>query len=182
MSDLKNKISELADQFSEGVLAAIRTVSLDELSGEGSEAPAAPRRGRPPGPAKVAKAAGGGSPGRLARRSPEQIEATIESIVGALKKAPDGLGSEALQSMLGIEKKEITGPLNQALASRVLKKSGNKRATRYFLGGGGSSKTTKSPKKSPGKVSSKKTASKKTKKAAPKKKPAEKAEAAASKE
>jgi hypothetical protein len=170
MSDLKNKISELADLFSEGVLAAIRTVSLDELSGEGggSEAPAAPRRGRPPGPARVAKAAGGGSPGRLARRSPEQIETTIQSIVGVLKKAPEGLRSEQLQAMLGIEKKEIVSPINQALASKILRKEGNKRATCYFVNTGNSSKkTTKSPKKAAAKTG--KASKKATKKAAPKK-------------
>lgn len=171
MSDLRNKISELASEFTDGIMAAIRTVSLDDLSGEGTGEPAAaaPRRGRPPGPAKV-KAAG--SSGRLARRSPEQLEVTIQSIVGALKKAPDGLGSEALQSMLGIEKREITGPLKLAIETRVLSKRGNKRATVYLLGG---KKTTKSPKKSAAKTG--KAKAKKPK--AAKKTPAKKSEAPA---
>jgi hypothetical protein len=177
MSEMKNKISELAEEFSEGVLAAIRGASLEELLGEGGGSSAPARRGRPPGPAKIKADKPEGSSGRLARRSPEQIEATIQSIVGALKKAPDGLGSEQLQQLLSIEKREIASPLIQALEAKVLRKEGNKRATRYFIAVGGSSskKVTKSPKKAAAKMGK---TSKKTKKSAAKKAPKKKAEKA----
>jgi hypothetical protein len=135
---LKNRISALAEEFSAGVLAAIRSASLEEILSEGgcSRGPA------PHAPAAAASAAepakrGPGRPrgrksGRLARRSPEQIAQVVESIVGALKKNKAGMRSEQLQKLLGLDKKEISGPLNEALEGKKITKKGQRRATTYF--------------------------------------------------
>ena len=134
---LKNRISALAEEFSAGVLAAIRAASLEEILSEGS-------RGR--GPAARAAASvsaeepakrGPGRPkgkktGRLPRRSPEQIAQVVESIVGALKKNKAGMRSEQLQKLLSLDKKEISGPLNEALEAKKITKKGQRRATTYF--------------------------------------------------
>lgn len=130
---LKNRISALAEEFSAGVLAAIRSASLEEILSEGSRshAPAAARA--PSEPAKR----GPGRPrgkksGRLARRSPEQIAQVVESIVGALKKNKTGMRSEQLQKLLSLDKKEISGPLAEALDGKKITKKGQRRATTYF--------------------------------------------------
>ena len=53
-------------------------------------------------------------------------------IVGKLGEHKSGLRSEQLQKVLKLDKKEITGPLNQALASKKITKKGQKRSTTYF--------------------------------------------------
>src|SRR5580704_11581945 len=106
---LKNRIEALAEEFSAGVLAAIRSASLEEILSEGS-------RGRASAGASASAPAlrGPGRPrgrksGRLARRSPQQIAAVVESIVGALKKNKTGMRSEQLQKLDSLDKKEISG-------------------------------------------------------------------------
>jgi len=83
MEQLREKIASLSADFASGVMAAIRECSLEDLIGDrfnGSARTASPatnggdkpRRGpgRPPGPAKKTA----GKPGRLARRSAEDID------------------------------------------------------------------------------------------------------------
>jgi hypothetical protein len=146
---LKNQISSLAETFAAGVLAAIRSSSLEEiLAGGGSASartpsaapgkrgPGRPRKDASNGAAPVAASAApkakAGKGGRLARRSPSDIEHVIGVIVSALSQAPEGLRSEHLQRVLKLDKKEITGPLSQALASKKITKKGKKRSTTYF--------------------------------------------------
>jgi len=140
---LKNRIEALAEEFSAGVLAAIRSASLEEILSEGSRshvtrvthtparvssaaAPAAEPAKRGPGRPR------GKSTGRLARRSPEQIAQVVESIVSALKKQKAGLRSEQLQKLLSLDKKEISGPLAEAIEGKKITKKGQRRATTYF--------------------------------------------------
>ncbi len=49
-----------------------------------------------------------------------------------MSKEKSGLRSEQLQKALGLDKKEITGPLNEALASKKIRKTGQRRSTTYF--------------------------------------------------
>ena len=145
---LKNRIEALAGEFSAGVLAAIRSASLEEILAEGRTGAAAGIAARARAAVSAAVAAsratngtpakrGPGRPpgrknGRLARRSPAQIAQVVESIVGALKKQKAGLRSEQLQKTLGLDKKEISGPLNEALEAKKITKKGQRRATTYF--------------------------------------------------
>ena len=56
----------------------------------------------------------------------------MESVVGALKKKKNGMRSEQLQKLLKLDKKEISGPLAEALTARKITKKGQRRATTYF--------------------------------------------------
>lgn len=135
---LEAAIAEFATQFAKQVVALIGNAQVSELvaiaSGGKVHAPvAAPaRRGAPavvaakPAP----RAAKGG------RRTSESILAELDRIVGALKETP-GLRSEELQKKLGIAAKDIERPISIGLAKGLLKKTGEKRATRYSAGGGG---------------------------------------------
>ncbi|MGH7293469.1 MAG: hypothetical protein ACRELB_00980 [Polyangiaceae bacterium] len=123
---LHSKLNDLASDFANSVLAALRTASLDELvsdrvnSGRG-------RRARN----------GGGQPdplrtrpdGRLARRSPEDIAKTLGLVVAALKAGP--LRAEEIQKMLKLDKRELPRVLQEGLKTKRLRKKGLKRATRY---------------------------------------------------
>src|ERR1700733_906679 len=131
---LKNRISTLAEEFSAGVLAAIRSASLEEILSEGGRSRGSAAAAHAPSDAPAKR--GPGRPrkksGRVARRSPEQIAQVVESIVGALKKQKAGMRSEQLQKLLGLDKKEISGPLAEALEGRKITKKGERRATTYF--------------------------------------------------
>lgn len=116
---------------------------------------AAPKRGRPAGSSNNSgnKAKAAAAPkavaapkakktatGRLARRSIEDIGSVVESIVALLQSHPDGLRAEQIRGALGLEAKELPRPLADGVAAGTLTKTGQKRATTYFLAGGKSKK------------------------------------------
>lgn len=123
MTTLRTRLQDLASSFADDVLAAIRTASIDELTGtkDGRHAATA-RRGT-----------GGGNPGaangRLARRSPEDIEKTLGLVVAALKVG--AMRAEEIKTKLGIDKRELPRVLAHGLQTKKLKKKGQKRATTY---------------------------------------------------
>jgi hypothetical protein len=159
-SSLRSRLAELATEFSASVLDAIRGASLEELlSGSRGERARAPSRGPAPakrgarlaGPRAAAPApapardtsAATAAPaarrrgGRLARRSSGDIAGVVTSIVGLLKSSPAGLRAEEIRAKLGLQAKELPRPLKEGLDAGTLSKSGQKRATTYFVGGGG---------------------------------------------
>ena len=140
MPDLRSEISALAASFADAVLAAIRGASLEELLAENGGAPrrgpgrprgramkATPTAPRPSAPR--AKAAGG----RLARRSPADIEKALGLVVSTLKATKGkGLRSEEIQKSLNLDKRELPRVLKTGLAKKVLRSKGQKRARQYF--------------------------------------------------
>jgi hypothetical protein len=146
MPSLKSTIASLADAFAAGVLAAVRSASLEEILAGGSATPAKRGLGRPakatngaelvPGgggqPDPLTKRAKRGKGGRLARRSTSDIEHVIGLIVAKLGEHKAGLRSEQLQKVLKLDKKEITRPIELALKAKKIAKKGEKRSTTYF--------------------------------------------------
>jgi hypothetical protein len=140
MPNLRSEISALAKSFADAVLAAIRSASLEELLSEHDGAPrrgpgrprgrapkAAPSAPRPSAPR--AKVAGG----RLARRSPADIEKALTQVVALLKAmGKKGARSEEIQQSLKLDKRELPRVLKTGLAKKVLRSKGQKRATQYF--------------------------------------------------
>jgi hypothetical protein len=128
-TSLRAHLNELASSFANGVLAAIRTASIEDLLAESGSAR------RLPGVHGVGRA--GRSTGRLPRRSADDIGRVLDRIAGLLKTSPKGLRAEEIRQRLNLLSKELPRPLKEGLASGRLGKSGNKRATTYFLKGGG---------------------------------------------
>jgi hypothetical protein len=134
MPSLHQTIAALASSFTQEVLVALRGVSMAELSEFTSTS--APSRGRvkksasaksaPATPARKAKA------GRLARRSSKQIASLAGKLVAVLKGKKAGLGSEAIQKALGLTRKEMPRPIQEALAKKLIRRTGQRRATKYF--------------------------------------------------
>lgn len=88
--------------------------------------PSTPKPARAASPARVAK------PGRLARRSDEQIAAEVERVAKLLKASKDGLRSEQIRAQLGYDVREMPRILGALLDRKLAKTKGQKRATTYF--------------------------------------------------
>jgi hypothetical protein len=155
-ASLRSTIDALAAQFASGVLAAIRSASLEEILAEagGRSAPAPGRRGAgkaratrvvpasPKGPAVRTTRAKFGKGGRLARRSAEDIDKMVDRIVALLEKNPEGLRAEQIRDGLGVLSKELPRPLAEGVKQKRFAKKGEKRATTYFLVGGAAKAAT----------------------------------------
>jgi hypothetical protein len=138
-TSLQSKLTELAQAFAGSVLAAVRSVSLDELLAgthrarpethvvNGAKAPveeSAPKR-----PAARPRAAA--STGRLPRRSADDIAAALDQVVVLVKKHREGLRAEQIRTELRMQAKEMPRVLKEGLAKKKLKAKGQKRATTY---------------------------------------------------
>jgi hypothetical protein len=132
-TSLRNRLNGLASSFAASVLDAIRGASLAELisgsSGAGSRSVARDT-------VRSAPAGGRRRRGRLPRRSAGDIAHVVEKIVSLLKQHTGGLRAEQIREKLSLQAKELPRPLKEALDTGRLSKSGQKRATTYFLKGG----------------------------------------------
>jgi hypothetical protein len=77
----------------------------------------------------------GKKPGRLKRRSPEQIAIAVADIVDLLRKHPDGLRAEQIRVELDLEAREMPRVLREGFDKKLLRCTGQKRATTYFAKG-----------------------------------------------
>jgi hypothetical protein len=138
MSNLKTRIQSLAEEFATNIIRALRTASIDELTGvtAGGGAPRGPRAVS--APSAAAPAAAPRKRGRLGRRSTADIGKMMERIVALLQSHPEGLRAEQIRSELNCSPKELPRPLADALSAGQISKTGQKRATTYFAGGGAS--------------------------------------------
>jgi hypothetical protein len=123
---LRASIEAAAAQFTNAILEAVRSASLEELLG----ARAATVRGR--GAAGQPTRAGRGRPGRLPRRSAEDIAKALDRIVALLKKNKAGLRAEQIRVELGVQSKELPRVLREGVAKKQLRSKGQKRATTYY--------------------------------------------------
>src|SRR4051794_14836895 len=130
MTNLKTTLEALATDFARTVIAALRTASIDEITGLSAASPTARRGGRVVGEVVVARKRGG----RLGRRSTVEIGKMVEEIVNLLKKSPEGLRAEQIRASLNVQAKELPRPLADALSAGRISKAGQKRATTYFVG------------------------------------------------
>lgn len=132
MSTLKKTIEDLAADFALSIIDALRAASIDELTGVGRGTVRAARA-----PGRAPSAEGGRRSGRLGRRSANDIGRMVENIVSLLQSQPEGLRAEQIREALAVQAKELPRPLADGLAAGRIKKSGQKRATTYFVSEGG---------------------------------------------
>lgn len=134
-SSLRSALNNLAEQFANGVLRAIRSANLEDLLAEGAGGGARRGPGRPRGGGSTAgspRARGKG--GRLARRSPEQIAQVVAKVVSAIRGSKGkGLRAEQIRKQLGLDVREMPRVLREGVAQKKLKSKGHKRATTYFV-------------------------------------------------
>jgi hypothetical protein len=136
---LRQRLNELASSFASSVLNAIRGASVEELlTGSTGGSTGNGRRSSPRPvvdglPARPARRRGG----RLPRRSADDIAQVVEQILGLLRQNPKGLRAEQIREKLSLQAKELPRPLKEALDLGRIGKSGQKRATTYFVKGSG---------------------------------------------
>jgi hypothetical protein len=71
--------------------------------------------------------------GKLARRSPADIEQTLTLVIAMLTAHGNkGARSEEIRKFLKVDKRELPRVLKTGLEKKVLKSKGQKRATMYF--------------------------------------------------
>ncbi len=135
-NDLHRTLESLASQFAHDVLLALRGASLEDIVAESRPGHAGAAKKRPAAeaaaPARRARGAGRRKGGRLKRRSPDQLEKVLASVVTLLKQNPKGLRGEEIQKKLGLARKELARPVAHGLGKKALRKKGEKRATTYF--------------------------------------------------
>jgi hypothetical protein len=134
MPSLRSKLDDLATAFADDVLSAIRSASLQELTGGGSDGAGSGRRARggggQPDPLSMPRPTKGG---RLARRSPDEIQQALGLVVAALKGTKgNGMRAEEIRGFLKLDKRALPRVLHEGLQTKKLKSKGRRRATTYF--------------------------------------------------
>jgi hypothetical protein len=129
MSNLQSRLQEIAQNFANSVLDALKGAPLQELLGDiravGDGRSALRANGSPTPRSKR-------SSGRLPRRSAEDIARLLEQVVSVVKKHGDGLRAEQIRDELGLQPREMPRVLKEGLSTKKLKTKGQKRATTYF--------------------------------------------------
>jgi len=137
---IEAQIQERVSAFVEELGGLVRQAALEAVQEVlAGEAPAAPSR-RTGGRKK--KAARKGAPskskaagGKRIRRSAADLKAISGDII-AFVKANQGSGAGAIAKGLGVATKELKRPVDELLEGKKLRKEGERRATKYFVGAG----------------------------------------------
>lgn len=148
----QSQIAARIDAFTTELNALVRRAALEAVSaalggGAATGAPAgqpvaAPRRrGRPPKSSRLAAPATSAAasaaklptkPRKGGKRSPEEL-AKIDAAVQAFVKANPGKGVEHMAKSLGVPSGDIKSRVALLIDAKKLKKTGVKRATKYFV-------------------------------------------------
>ena len=126
-----NEIQALVDTFVRDIEILIRRQALASVEAAfglvpGGSAGKAPRAAKPSAPA--AEVPFGAA---RARRSPQELAAEANRLLVAIKAKP-GSTIEQLKVATKVTSPEI--PIKSLLAAKRIRKTGEKRATRYFVG------------------------------------------------
>ncbi len=134
MTSLRSQLTELAQTFVESVLVAMKGTSVEEFlhaRTDGHRATAVPARSGS-GRATLPSRPGRPKPGRLPRRSPEDIARVLDLVTKLVKSHPKGMRAEEIRKKLGLDVREMPRILKDGVAKKKLKSKGQKRATTYF--------------------------------------------------
>ncbi len=131
-------INSLAAEFAHELLRALRGASLDEIIAEtagghkAARGPGRPARGHGTARAHAAAAPRASRGGKRVRRSANDLAQVVEKIISLVKSHKKGINAEAIRASLKLPRKQLPRPIAMALASKKIKKKGQKRATMYF--------------------------------------------------
>ena len=134
---LRSQLDALASTFATQIVAVVQGASLQEIAATSGREVGGGRRARladngagQPNLVSVPKR--GGKPGRLPRRSAEEISKLLGKIVLLVKTHKEGMRAEEIRSKLGMQAKEMPRILKEGVATKKLTTKGQKRATTYF--------------------------------------------------
>jgi hypothetical protein len=141
-SQLDAAIRSHIDQFLVSISGLVRQAAVEavrEALGTGGEMAAAPTRRGPGKPRKSAGAsAAPAATGKRGRRSSADVDRAAADVL-AYVKANQGQRLEEIGRGLGADTAGLKRPIQSLLAAGALRTEGQKRGTKYFLGGRGGS-------------------------------------------
>jgi len=123
----QSHLEELAVSFASRVVAAARQATIADLLETARKGTSRPLPAEP----VVAARRPAAPPGRLRRRSLEDVERALGEVVRLLESSRGGLRAEQIRSQLGLDRREIPRLLKQGLETKRLVAKGQKRATTY---------------------------------------------------
>ena len=138
MSSFEQQINERVQSFVAEITELARRQALETLSSALAGAGLLGGRGRGGrnglgrrgGRAAALVASAGG------RRSADQIDATCQALLGEIGDNP-GQRIEQIGAAIGMRTKDLALPIRKLVAQKQIRTEGQRRATRYFPGGGG---------------------------------------------
>jgi hypothetical protein len=143
MSNFEQQINQRVQTFVAEITELARRQAFETLSSAlaGAGLLGDGRRGRNGGRRGRVAGGGGAGAGRRAsagngRRSPDQIEATCQALVGEIGARP-GQRIEQIGSAIGMRTKDLALPIRKLVREKRIRTEGHRRATKYFPGAGG---------------------------------------------
>jgi hypothetical protein len=147
-SQIESRITAFVDDINAMVRQAALASVQEALGGEvgmPTVARGGRRRGARRGPRAAATARGSGRGSRRGRggRRARRTAAEVEAVAGQLRQAVSsnpGLRIGELAKVMGIEKKDASGPIRMLMDAKAIRSEGVRGGTRYFpegRGGGG---------------------------------------------
>lgn len=133
-SEIRSKIDAFVEQLTSHVRKAALESVREALGNDVTPARRGP--GRPRMQVKVGRPAKSALKG--GKRSTEEVAAAAERIASYVRAHP-GQRLEQIAAGLGTASHDLKLPVIKLLASKTLRKTGEKRGTQYFAGGGAAS-------------------------------------------
>ena len=133
---LEQRLQSITDGFVGELISLFRGLVDSTLD---ARVVVSPAKGR--GTAKAGKAApartssGGSGSGAGGRRSPAETVALARKVAAFIARHPKGIRVEALGKAIGMKTAQLMLPIKKALAQKLIKRTGEKRATTYFPAG-----------------------------------------------
>lgn len=129
MPDLQSELDKRVSAFAADIAALVREAALEaaqqafKANLNGSTATKSRSSTKP-------------TRSRSGRRSPAELEKIASKLEAYIKGNP-GQRIEQIGKGLGMPTRELTRPVAKLLASKTIKKRGDRRATKYYPGAGG---------------------------------------------
>jgi len=145
-SNLNSEIRSRIDAFVAELTNHVKRAALESVHAALGEGAAPARRGPSRPRMNVRVGAAPRSAMKGGKRTPEEVTAAAERIASYVRQHP-GQRLEQIAAGLGTASEELKLPVIKLLASKTLRKTGEKRGTQYFAGGGGAATKAAAPAK-----------------------------------
>lgn len=132
-SEIQARVSAFVRDLEVLVRQAALAAVAQALGGSGSASAARGKGATKSARSNTPKAAAARSKGE--KRDPKILARTVDQLLATITKK-EGQGIEALAAATGVPSKDLTLPIKKLLKSGAISKTGEKRATKYFVGKG----------------------------------------------
>lgn len=133
VSDLEGLVRSAALEAAQAALRGTSVARKAPSSAPARKATTKPAKATVAKPATPSKPSGVVAKTKGSRRSAEDVAASARAIKAHLSANP-GQGVEAIAKALGVPSKDLALPIINLLGAKNIRKEGQKRGTRYFVG------------------------------------------------